>query len=497
MSHMARASERPSVLVIPDASASTEVLLVHAPYPGRLKFDGVPSSLLHAVAPFAWKAAEEGRLGTLGLLDPRVAGEAFLAGLGGTLSGGRVRVVCFSSSTAAIEETARAVGLIRELAGDDVFVIAGGPHEDGCDVKMAAAIPGVDLSIGGDAELLLDWVLRHFLEGEKGPEEFCEALGDEIRQAKGLAGRVEVTSPWWKRPATRSLDFGPLKLDELPPRPWPTRKVTFPVFDAPETLPLMVSRGCSYGRCAFCSEPSASGGQVTLSRFGWVEDVLERSPGAAVYFQDSIFPMTGTVRANLLPLLRESDLEWGCQVYLPRVTREVLRTLAEHGCRYVYTGIESASVGLLEALGKVPVGEEEVRRRLGWTKEFGLKVGVSLLFGVVAPGGDVLETPSTVEGTVRLADQLVGDGIKVAGFYPNVETLLPGTKREHQLRDHGVFVDFYRVPRSDVFADLEDGGVGYNFMTLPKARGARCAEALATAIAKASRYVVALGGLRW
>ena len=40
------------MVVLRQAVDPTDVLLVHAPYPGRLKFQGTPSSLFAAVGPF-------------------------------------------------------------------------------------------------------------------------------------------------------------------------------------------------------------------------------------------------------------------------------------------------------------------------------------------------------------------------------------------------------------------------------------------------------------
>ena len=49
--------------LIQDASSTTSVLLLHVPYPGKLKFHGMPSSLLHAVSVFAHRLVREGQIG--------------------------------------------------------------------------------------------------------------------------------------------------------------------------------------------------------------------------------------------------------------------------------------------------------------------------------------------------------------------------------------------------------------------------------------------------
>ena len=52
--------------------------------------------------------------------------------------------------------------------------------------------------------------------------------------------------------------------------------------------------------------------------FAWIGDLSARHPGASLYFQDSIFPATRSVRQNLLPLLKSLGVDWGCQVYRSR-----------------------------------------------------------------------------------------------------------------------------------------------------------------------------------
>lgn len=453
--------------VIQEADLRTEVLLVHAPYPGRLKFDALPSSLLHAFAPFAARLAAAGRLSSIGYLDPRRPSATFLERVEELLRWGRARVVCVCTSTAAIEEAAAIVARVRAVAGDEVLVLVGGPHEDACETKVVGRVAGVDLSVGGDAEFFVDWLLTEFLSRDESPALFCDQLPGRLHAAPVRHGKVEVSCERWGRAVTKTIEGGRLVAADLVPPAWIDRLVHFEVFDCPRTLPLLVSRGCSWGRCTFCSEALSGGGQVTANEFGWVAELLDAHRGAAVYFQDSIFPLGGAARERLLPLLRASRVEWGCQVFLPTLSREKLRLLAESGCRYIYTGLESASADVLAEVGKPNLNAALALERLGWTREFDLRVGVSLMFGSMGRDGSLLETEATVDATVALSHSILGAGVNVVGFYPNVETVLPGTALARSLASSGVEMDFYHIPKCESFEDLEDGGVGINFATLP------------------------------
>lgn len=453
-------------LALSEASpGETTLLLVHAPYPARLKFQAPPSSLLSAIAPFA-RAVDGGLVGEetkLGLLDPGGTSPAFYEHLRAVLQGGSVRAVCVSTSTAAIEETAKVVRVVREELGDEVLVVVGGPHEDDVEEKVATRMEGVDLSIAGEAEYVLDFVLREYL-AKGGGLRFVEELLERLPSAELSGGAGEVTASSGRK---AHFDFGRLGPEEFSlPRPWVNRSIPFEVFDAKTTVPLMVSRGCPYGKCTFCAEGISSRSRLVATEFSWVTELIERNPGAAIYFQDSIFPGTPAVQQELLPLLRESGVEWGCQVYLRTLSRGFLEKLVDDGCSYLYTGVESGSAEVLRAVGKVNLGADVIEERIAWMGEVGLRVGVSLMFGTMDLQGRVVESEATLQQTRELAECLAGLA-DIQGFYPNVQTVLPGTGLAKAVaRTAPTDLDFYRVPTTAAFRGMEDGAVGYNFHTL-------------------------------
>ena len=488
----------PMEQLIPVANEDTSVLLVHSPYPGKLKFDALPSSLLHAIAPFAASAPAGGSSELLGYLDPGTPSPAFYARLKHLARAGGLRAVCICTSTAAIEETARVVEVLRDGAGHELLIAVGGPHEDDCNRKVAATLDGVDLSIAGDGEYVLGWVLGEHLMHDGSPEGTCRKLEQGLDTILDAGhGRGTVTSPWWCVPKTRPFDFGLVSANESPPCPQIDKAIRFPVFRSAATIPLLVSRGCPYGQCTFCAEGARGRGQLARSDFRWLEELLHQSSGVALYFQDSIFPNNEGVREGLLPLLREWGGEWGCQVYLRSMSHSFLRLLAEAGCSYIYTGIETASGEILSAIGKPNLTRELAVERLAWIRDEGVSVGLSLMFGSLALDGRLLETEATVAETVALAEQIRGLGVDVAGFYPNVQTILPGTALARGLQRAGHKIDFYSVPRCSAFDCLEDGSIGYNFMTLPSLGERRKRESVAERVVEASIEVQQIGTVRW
>lgn len=446
-------------VTIKEGTTSTRLLLVHAPYPGRLKFDSQPSSLLFASSLVVHALYAQGRGDEVGYLDPRGATEEFYEQLGHIAAAGELRVVCISTSTAAIEQAARIAQLVRDVAPNPVLIIGGGPHEDDCPIAMATAIPAVDISIAGDAEHALLPIVLSALDGGAvgvGNIKLSSLKGSGVLTGKD--GQVRS----WRGPKVGVTEWA-LK------RPWADREISFPIFPGRPTLPVTVSHGCSYGQCTFCAE-SLVGGQAVVKDFSPLKSLIEAAPRAALYFQDSIFPATREARSELLPLLRESGRPWGCQVYLPTLSHALVKLLAQSGCTYIYTGVESGSEEIRSALGKTGLNSSLLRQRLHWIASTGMRVGLSIMFGGMGERGELLETEHSVQATVDFTQQVLDDGVHVAGFYPNVLTVLPGTALAVGLQSTGNTIDFYRTPRVPQFAELEDGEIGYNFASIPRLR---------------------------
>lgn len=442
-----------------EARGPSEILLVHAPYPGRLKFQGIPSSMLAAIGPFVRANGCE----SVSYLDPRGPSPGFYKQVEGLLKSGRVRAMCVTTSTAAIGETTRLAALAANVA-PEVLVVVGGPHEDAVFEKVAQRVPGVHLSISGEAEVALRVLLENFLQSGQCAEGFVADLTPFTFAKSREGGRFTVACCRWEKP--HAFDYGLSHYSDPKPIVYPARYPKFDIFESPVTIPLMVSRGCPYGACTFCAEANRPGGVMQTKNCDWVKDLAVQHPEAALYFQDSIFPASMDSRSDLLPMLKGLGREWGCQVYLPMLTERRVAELADHGCTYLYTGVESGSAEVIAGVNKPRGVRELALERIGWMRDHGVRVGVSLMYGAMATDGRLLETKESLRATSELVDSVLATGVEVAGVYPNVLTVLPGTALARGLAVSGHDLNYYSMPRAPIFDGLEDGGVGYNFLTM-------------------------------
>jgi hypothetical protein len=117
------------------------------------------------------------------------------------------------------------------------------------------------------------------------------------------------------------------------------------------TLPAQASRGCSYGRCAFCTYPTIEGTYRALDET-IVEPVIQLAAGldAAVAFKDSlVLPQRlATLAARIRGRVRWS----ACTKLSAALTVEALRSLAAGGCDTLEIGLETIDVDSQNLIGK-------------------------------------------------------------------------------------------------------------------------------------------------
>ena len=451
------------MLIIAAPGRQTEILLVHVPFPAPLKFEGQPSSLLHAAAVLANRLESQGRLSSLSLHDCQQSELDFLADMRRFSSSQTLRVVCLSASTAAAALAAKAAAVIKDSSNGKILVVAGGPHEDDAPLKLADCSDSIDVSIAGDGEVILDRIVEEFFGAQLTPIELEARVFDLAKAIQKPGGRFLVST---RKLGSRFFDRGVLHFSALPKKPWGEGKTRFSVFESDEVIPLMVSRGCSYGKCSFCAEAIAPGRVEIADDFSWLEAMLEVKPNSAVYFQDSIFPVSAKIESKLLSILKNRNVEWGCQVFLGTLTKGSLQLLIENGCRYIYTGLESGSPEIWKGVGKGALVEANPIEKLKWANGSSIRWGLSVMYGAMGEGGALLETSSSVQQTSRFFGEIEAAGVAIAGIYPNIETVLPGTGLHQTICAASGELDFMNQPTSPVFAGMEDGLVGYNFLSL-------------------------------
>ncbi len=250
-------------------------------------------------------------------------------------------------------------------------------------------------------------------------------------------------------------------------------RARFPIFETDghisRTAHFMVTNACPY-HCLYCSEGVSVVGNFNSFKDENINQAIERmldyiQYGAeAIFFDDSIFwggnvgliinfcrewnkireeaawnnSSEVTLMDRTVDRRKLLSLEWGAQVTVdflagrrPEVAMIILDAMRQAGCTYLYIGIESMSEEVIKNVHKnisrKRLWEERVRIALGLSRQAGIRVGSSILFGLDG------ETQETIEETIDKVEELLAeDLITIAS--PNILTYHPSTEitRLHQ-----------------------------------------------------------------
>ena len=317
-------------------------------------------------------------------------------------------VVGISLVTPTARASYRFAETLKERA--DPFVLVGGAHPTCFPREAVEACEAVDAAVIG--------------EGEDVTAALVERLGagEPIDDVPGIAFRDQR---------------GAVGVNALPPRPPDLTRLPFPArrhFDLDHYVPMafdvkrmpmasaVTSRGCTYGRCAFCHFAGGLG-KVPFRRVSperAVEEIeaLIRHYGAkAVKFWDNTFtaPKDWTFAFCDLLEARKIDIDWVCCARTDEVSRALLARMAEVGLWSVQYGIESGNQELLDRVDK-GVDLDQVRSAVRWTREAGIESRCSFMIGL--PG----ETEAMGKKTIDFAVEL---NPEYAAFLPTFP--MPGT----------------------------------------------------------------------
>jgi len=280
-------------------------------------------------------------------------------------------------------------GLLREHG---LPVFAGGFH---------LSTVGPD-GLRADPDLfdLLDGVVVG--EGELAAVALDEALADG-RDPADVAGVVTATSgDLAPRPGLADLgcpDLAALPLDRyLAPAP---------------VLPYQASRGCWFGRCAFCNFASVSPGYRRRPADLVLDDLEALAPLAAAFaFAMESEPPRACRELAAGLVDRGIDRPWEIMARLDRgLDAATLRLMADAGCRTIFFGVEAGSARI-NALMRKEVSGAAAWQVLDGCADAGINVVLSAIAGFPGETRDEAGLTGTFldRARRRFGDRIVVDG---------------------------------------------------------------------------------------
>ena len=316
------------------------------------------------------------------------------------------------TSTTLTYNPALKLAKIAKEALPNCLTFIGGPHVTFWDDKTLQECPYIDVIVRKEGE----YTLLELAQKVEADQNFHDVLGITYRQN----GKI-VRNP--DRPYIEDLDSLPFPARHL----WPMERLR----KYENILYLAASRGCVFW-CEFCATVRMHGRKFRMRSPKDIVDELEflhKTYGVTNFtFCDDAFTVEPDRTEELCRLILERKLKikWNCGTRVDMLTRELLLKMREAGCISVWSGVESGSQRVLDAMHK-GITTEQTIRVYEWIRELGLKPVPNVILGF--PG----ETKESAWETIKFVEKISPDEV---GFY-NIATPFPGTPLYDTVKKNG------------------------------------------------------------
>jgi anaerobic magnesium-protoporphyrin IX monomethyl ester cyclase len=316
------------------------------------------------------------------------------------------------SSTTLTYKTALKLAKIAKEELPKCLVLIGGSHVTFWDDKALNECSALDVIVRKEGE----YTLLELVQKVEAGESFDDVLGITYRKN----GKI-IRTP--DRPYIEDLDSLPFPARHL----WPIERLR--KFE--DMLYLIASRGCVFW-CEFCATVRMHGRKFRMRSPKNIADELEflyKTYGVTNFtFCDDAFTVEPARIEELCRLIMERNLKikWNCGTRVDMLTRELLVKMRDAGCISVWSGVESGTQKVLDAMHK-GITIEQTMRVYQWLRELGLKPAPNVILGF--PG----ETKESAWETIKFVEKISPDEV---GFY-NIATPFPGTPLYDSVKEKG------------------------------------------------------------
>ena len=191
--------------------------------------------------------------------------------------------------------------------------------------------------------------------------------------------------------------------------------------------PAMTSRGCPYA-CNFCSVTQMFGRGYRIRSLEKVTKDVAACPQGWVFFVDDHFVVDKARTREMVAGIRSArpGLRWSCQLRAEVARDEdLIRAMADSGCRMVYIGFESINTESLKEMAKGQT-VDDIRRSIAIFRKHGVGVHGMFMFGSDS------DEPGIFQATSRFCLES-----RLASVQYLVLTPLPGTEYYRKMETEG------------------------------------------------------------
>jgi radical SAM superfamily enzyme YgiQ (UPF0313 family) len=322
------------------------------------------------------------------------------------------KIVGISAYTETYSNALR-IARIAKRVNPEVVTVMGGPHVTFLPCN-AVEVPEVDIAVRNEGEITMLELARYFRDG-------FGSL-DEIKGVTFMRDGKCISTP--PRPLISDLDSLPFPASHI-----------FLLSQYQYPINISSARGCPY-KCIFCAAEAMSGNSYRLRSPESVIDELtqsfERHRFQFFTFVDDTFSAFPDRTQRMCDLIKASDInvQWQCSTRIDSIAKnkDMLKRMADAGCKAVTYGVESGSQSILNSIKKGTT-VEQVRKVVKWTLELGMNAYCSFMI----PHPE--DTVETVLQTKKLMVELLKAGAIVSISFT---VPFPGTYLYEHMRELGV-----------------------------------------------------------
>lgn len=335
------------------------------------------------------------------------------------------------------------VYLGKELKKKEITVVVGGPLASAVSDAVMEYSFFDAVSVGEGEETWLELV------------ECLENKESELSSVKGLVIRDNDNKPFF----TGERDF--IDLATLPPINWElidTPKYFQSSYGCTKMLYLYSAKGCPHS-CTFCYNKDFHKCTYRKRPLSVLLDEIKHLVTTygmdGVYFADELWCRNKTEMREICTQLKNLNLDfvWGCQTRVGLFDKDDFVYMYECGCRWVFFGIESGSLNILEKINK-KIKYDKIADTFSACKEAGIACIGSFIAGF--PG----ETTDDLKETVDLINKLDTKLINL-----NYLVVVPGSDLYKSLVASGRYAEVKHLEEFIKTSPMEK--LEYNYSDIP------------------------------
>ncbi|MBN2482681.1 MAG: B12-binding domain-containing radical SAM protein [Candidatus Omnitrophica bacterium] len=163
---------------------------------------------------------------------------------------------------------------------------------------------------------------------------------------------------------------------------------------------VVTMKGCPF-ECTYCSRPDPLQIRDIDDVIEELKECYDRFSVRDVDFYDTVFTLDRQRTIDLCQRIRRNrlSLSWMARTRIHLVDEELLKEMAQSGCRMLMYGIESADPMIQKNLNRPSISIEQMNRKIEMTKKYRIVPFGFFMLG--APG----ETLHTIRSTLRFAQK--------------------------------------------------------------------------------------------